>query len=85
MQAARDEIERLELAYRRARRTIIGHVIFLGVCCLVAVVLRRSFRLPPLILATVLIVALLVFAGDIMKLFYSRNELRRLRAAERAP
>jgi hypothetical protein len=73
----------MEKAYGRSRRTIFGHVIFLGVACTVAIVLRRSFKLTPILLATVLIVALLVFAGDIMKFLYHRNELRRLRAAKK--
>lgn len=83
MPATRDELERSEQAYRRARRTIIGHAVFLGLGCTAAVLLRRSFRLPPIILATVFIVALLAFAGDIMKLFYCHNELRRLRAPDK--
>jgi hypothetical protein len=74
-----EEIARMEAAYRRAKLTIIGHVLFLGGCCLIGVITRRAFGLPPIFLATVLIAALLLFGGDIMKVFYCRNELRRLR------
>jgi len=82
MRGQRDEIARLEVAYRRARRIIIGHVIFLTVACLAAVVLRRAGGLPPIYLFTIITVALLVFGGDIMKLLYCRNELRRLRGSD---
>ena len=79
MRQDRDEIARMEAAYRRAKVTLIGHAIFLGGACLAGIILRRGVGLPPIFLATVLIVALLAFGGDISKLFYCRNELRRLR------
>jgi len=79
MSESLDEITRLEVAYRRAKRTIFGHLIFVGLACLVGVVIRRAVGLPQIFLATVFIVALVLFGGDIMKLLYCRNELRRLR------
>jgi hypothetical protein len=74
-----EEIARMEAAYRRAKFTLIGHAIFLFLACFAGVVLRRGFGLPPIFLAGVLIVALLVFGSDIMKFLHCRNELRRLR------
>jgi hypothetical protein len=74
-----EEIARMEAAYRRAKFTLIGHALFLGLCCAAGVLLRRGFGQPPIFLAVVFIVALLVFGGDIMKFLYCRNELRRLR------
>ncbi len=79
MSASHDEISRLEAAYRRAKFTIICHAIFLGTACFVGVIVRRAAGLPPIFLFTVLVVALVLFGGDIMKLFYCRNELKRLR------
>jgi hypothetical protein len=38
--------------------------------------------LPPQVLTTVIIVALLVFGRDIMTFFHLRSKLARLRAAE---
>ena len=84
MRPALDEISRMEEAYRRSKWTIIGHTVFLVACCIGAFLLRRLFRLPPLFLFVVLVVALIVFGGDIMKFFYRRNEVRRLRAARDA-
>ncbi|HVS52686.1 MAG TPA: hypothetical protein VHD62_10045 [Opitutaceae bacterium] len=70
----------LEHAYRRARWTILGHALFLFACCVVVVLLRRAFRLPPALLGVVLIVALLVFGGDIMNFLRCRDRLRRCQA-----
>ena len=81
MPATRDELERSEQAYRRSRRTVLGHVVFLGVCCTAAFLLRRTFRLPSIFLFTVFVVALLAFAGDIMKFLHCRHELHRQRVA----
>jgi len=82
MTADREERSRIETAYRRARWVIIGHAIFLGVACLVAMLLRRAGGLPQIYLFTIVTVALMVFGGDIMKLLHYRNELRRLRDAD---
>jgi hypothetical protein len=79
MPSVRDQIAAMETKYRRARFTIICHAIFIGVLCGAGALARRAIGLPPIFLATVLIAALLLFSGDIMKLFYCRNELRRLR------
>jgi hypothetical protein len=79
MSGPSDEISRLETAYRRAKFTIIGHVIFIGTACFLGVFVRRAAGLPPIFLATVFIVALVLFGGDIMRFFYCRNELKRLR------
>jgi cytochrome c biogenesis protein CcdA len=65
-------------AYRKARWTIVGHAVFVVVCCVGVVMLRRAFRLPSALLGVVFIVALIVFGGDIMKFFRCRDRLRRL-------
>lgn len=79
MPSVRDQIAEMETKYRRARFSLICNLIFLVVVCAAGAYIRRAIRLPPIVLATVLIAALLLFSGDIMKLFYCRNELRRLR------
>lgn len=79
MSGVHAEISRLEAAYRRAKFTVILHVTFLGIVCFIGVLVRRAVGLPPIFLFTVFIVALVLFGGDIMKLFYCRNELQRLR------
>jgi uncharacterized membrane protein YoaK (UPF0700 family) len=73
------DLEELERAYRSARFKVILHLLFVTGCSIVALILRRFFRLPPLMLGVVLIVALIVFFGDIMKFLRLRNELQRQR------
>jgi hypothetical protein len=75
-----DSPAEIERAYRQARWTILGHTAFLAACCLLAMVLRRFFKLPPAMLGVVVIVALLVFAGDIMRFFRCRDRLRNLQS-----
>jgi hypothetical protein len=76
---AMTELATLEAAYRRSRRTIIGHAIFFILCCTAAVVLRSMMRMPPALLTVVFAVALLLFGGDILRFLSYRRRLRRLR------
>ena len=77
------ELDELDRAYRAARFKVILHAIFVGLCCLATLMLRRFFRLPPAMFGVVIIVALLVFAGDIMRFFRLRDELRRMQRRAR--
>ena len=82
MAASRDDLSdlaSLEAAYRRAVFTLLGHAVFFAVCCVVAVTLRRLFKMPPALLTMVLIVALLLFGGDILRFMSYRRRLRRIR------
>lgn len=65
-------------AYRRALWTLVGHGIFVGACVALAALARRVFRLPPALLGVALIVALVVFGGDIMRFLRLRERVRRL-------
>ena len=78
MAAIGENLAEVERAYRKARWTMLGHVIFLGLCCGAAVMLRRVFKLPPALLGVVFIVALIVFGGDIMNFLRLRDRRRRL-------
>jgi hypothetical protein len=69
----------LEKAQRRAKRTLIGHAIFVGVCIFAALILRRMMRFPPQLAWTVLGVPLLVFSGDIARWIWRGRRLNRLR------
>jgi uncharacterized integral membrane protein len=82
MAAAHAEIAEVEQAYRRARWTLIGHMVFLLACSLGAMVIRRFFKMPAAVIGTAIIVALLLFGGDVMRFFRCRDRLRRLHAAE---
>jgi hypothetical protein len=73
------DLATLEIAYRKSRRTVIGHAVFFFLCCTVAVILRRMFNMPPALLTVVFIVALLLFGGDILKFLSYRRQLRRMR------
>jgi hypothetical protein len=75
-----DEIEPVLLAYRKSRRTMWAHGIFLALCIAVVVIARRIIGLPPQVLATVIIVALVVFGRDIMVFLHLRSRLSQLRA-----
>ena len=72
--------EDLRRAYRRALWTLVGHGVFVAACVAVAAVARRMFRLPPALLGIALIVALIVFGGDIMRFLRLRDQVRRLDA-----
>jgi hypothetical protein len=76
---AMTELASLEAAYRKSRRTIIGHAVFFVVCCTGAVVLRMMMKMPPALLTVVFVVALLLFGGDILRFLSYRRRLRRLR------
>jgi hypothetical protein len=70
----------LEKARRRAKRTLIAHAIFVGLCCIAALMLRKLLRLPPTLAWTVFAVPLVVFSGDIARFFWRSHQLNRLRA-----
>ena len=73
------ELASLEAAYRKSRRTIIGHAVFFLLCCTVAVVLRGMMKMPPAFLTVVFVVALGLFGGDLLRFLSYRRRLRRLR------
>ncbi|MSU65442.1 MAG: hypothetical protein EXS38_04910 [Opitutus sp.] len=79
MRATEEEIAQMEQAYRRAKFVIIGQACFLAAGCFLAILIRRNLKLAPIFLFSALVAALLLFGKDIFKLFYCRNELRRLR------
>ena len=73
------DLATLEVAYRKARWTIIGHAVFFTVCCTAAVILRRMLKMPPALLTVVFVVALLLFGGDILRFLSYRRKVRRAR------
>jgi hypothetical protein len=73
-----DDIAAIQRAYRKARWTLLMHVIFVGACSIVAIALRRMFALPPALLGVAFIVALIVFGGDVMNFLRCRDRVRRL-------
>ena len=73
------DLAKLEAAYRKALVTIISHTIFLVVCCVAAVLLRRLFKMPPALLTVAFVVALLVFGGDLVRFLSYRRQLRQRR------
>ena len=82
MAARRDDISdlaTLEAAYRKSLFTIIGHAVFFIVCCTIAVIFRRLFKMPPALLTVVFIIALLLFGGDFLRFLSYRRRLRRIR------
>ena len=70
----------LEKAQRRAKFTLIGHAVFVGLCCFAALMLRQMLRYPPQLAWTVFAVPLVVFSGDIARWFWRSHKLKRLRA-----
>ena len=74
------DIAALELAERRAKRVLIGHLIFVVVCIAAAVLLRRALRLPLLLSWLVIAVPMLVFAKDIFHWVRCARELNRHRS-----
>lgn len=81
MPALPNELAEAERAYRKLRLTLILHLVFFLGCCILGSILRRSIGLPPAMLGVVIIVALIVFGGDIFKFLVCRDRLRRLRAS----
>ena len=73
-------ITTLEKAQRQAQRTLLWHALFVAICIAAALLLRRFFRLPPLLAGTVIVVPLVVFSGDIARWFWRSFQLNRLRA-----
>lgn len=76
---SRDD-ERLEAvkAYRRALWKLAGHALFVGGCVILAVVVRRTFKLPSAMLGLALIAALILFSGDILRFLRARERLKEL-------
>lgn len=81
MPAAIENFATLHAAYRKALFTIIGHGIFFAVCCVVAIIARRMFNLPPALLTVVFAVALVLFGGDLFRFFRHRRRLQIFLAA----
>ena len=70
------DLAALEAAYRRALFTILGHGLFFVVCCIVAIVARRLFKMPPALLTVVFVVALVLFGGELFRFLRYRRQLR---------
>ena len=68
----------IEIAYRKALWTIVGHGVVFVACCVFAIVLRRLFKLPPALLTVAFFVALLLFGGDLWRFVRYRRKLRLL-------
>lgn len=73
------DLAAVEAAYRKLLRTILGHTVFFVVCVVLAIVLRRMFRMPPALLTVAFFVALALFGGDLVRFITCRSRLRRLR------
>jgi hypothetical protein len=73
------DLAQLEAAYRRAWFTIVGHSIFLFVCCAAAILLRRMFGMPPALLSMVFIVALVLFGADFVRFVNLRRKVLQAR------
>ncbi len=74
-----EKLAELEPAYRRATFKVICHVVFIVVCCVAAIIIRGMMRLPPALLTTVFVVALLVFGNDFIRFIVLRYRVQRLR------
>ena len=83
MPALEHELAEAERAYRKLRFTLICHLVFFALCCVLVAVLRRSMGLPPALLGMVIIVFLIAFGGDIFRFLTCRERIRRLRAHSR--
>lgn len=75
--SAEPTIAEAERAFRQARRTVFGHVIFVGVCCVLALIFRKLLHLPTVMIGAILIAAFVVFANDIIRMFLRRHQLKR--------
>ncbi len=73
-----EKLAELEPAYRRATCKVICHVVFIVVCCVAAIIIRGMMRLPPALLTTVFVVALLVFGNDFIRFIVLRYRVQRL-------
>ncbi len=74
-----EDLETVEAAYHKALWAIIGHAIFFVGCCVIAIVARRMFKLPPALLTVAFFAALVLFGGDFWRFVSYRRKLRRLR------
>lgn len=79
MSPTEQETAALEAAYRKSLFTVLGHLVFVVVCCGGALVLRRMFGLPPAFLSVVFLVALVLFGGDIFRFLRLRYRVQRRR------
>lgn len=77
-----EDLAAVEAKYRKAFWTIIGHTVFLVVCCAVAIAARRMFKMPPALLTVAFGAALILFGGDFWRFLSYRRQLRRLREQE---
>jgi hypothetical protein len=73
------DLAAVEAGYRKALWTIIGHSVFFVGCCVIAILARKLFKLPPALLTVAFFVALFLFGGDIWRFLSFRRRLRRLR------
>jgi hypothetical protein len=63
--------------YAKARRAVRGHLVFILICIVVALLLRRMLNFPPMLSWTVFAAAGAVFAGDLIRLGYHWFKLGR--------
>lgn len=75
----RNELAAAEASYRKAMWKIIGHAVFFVVCCVVAILARRMFKLPPALLTVAFFVAVVLFGGDFWRFLAMRRRVRKLR------
>lgn len=73
------ELAAAEAGYRKALWTIVGHAVFFVVCCVIAILARRVFKMPPALLTVAFFVALVLFGGDFWRFLSFRRRLRKLR------
>ena len=81
MPAATEDFATIHAAYRKSLFTIIGHGVFFVVCCAVAVIARRMFKMPPALLTVVFAVTLILFGGDLIRFLRHRRRLQLWREA----
>lgn len=77
-----EEFERLLAAYEKLRRTVRWHLIFLLICIVAALLLRRALNYPPMLSWVVFAVPALVFGADFVRLLVYRIKLSRYRASD---
>jgi hypothetical protein len=80
MRMSDKEFERLLVSYHKLRRTVMWHLIFVLVCIVTAVVLRRALNYPPMLSWVVFAVPAVLFSTDFIRLIACRAKLSRYRA-----